>query len=81
MKIDFSDDENSHKDKNQRYEKVHKKISWGAIFRGAIFLGGIFPRTLNNYLKHKQSQAATLLVQKEKTIGYSLSKKIAGSEL
>ena len=29
-------DENSHKDKNQRQENVHKKISCGANFHGGI---------------------------------------------
>ena len=42
-------DENSHKNKNYRREKIHKKTSSGAIFLEGSFSvgqssGGIFPR-------------------------------------
>ena len=49
-------DENSHKNKNQRLEKIHKEISWGrAIFWGAFFLGFLEPGILHedNYFHFK----------------------------
>ena len=53
-------DENSHKDKNQRYKNVHKTFSWGQFsggnFPGGSFPGGIFPRIVKRKAKEKQGK-------------------------